>query len=88
MYINKFSDNGYTVIEKSNVESVYGDNFEDINEVMKTCLPEEIEVVHYYKEPIYDVYINGELRKSNLKEKEMHMYIDLMNLLNKEKSAL
>lgn len=88
MYINKFSDNGYTVIEKSNVESVYGDNFEDINEVMKTCLPEEIEIIHYYKEPIYDVYLNGELRKSNLKEKEMHMYIDLMNLLNKEKVAL
>ncbi|EVJ48881.1 hypothetical protein JY665_14250 [Staphylococcus aureus] len=88
MYINKFSDNGYTVIEKSNVESVYGDNFEDINKVMKTCLPEEIEVIHYYKEPIYDVYLNGELRKSNLKEKEMHMYIDLMNLLNKEKVAL
>ncbi|WP_165844820.1 hypothetical protein [Staphylococcus saprophyticus] len=88
MYINKFSDNGYTVIEKSNVESVYGDNFEDINKVMKTCLPEEIEVIHYYKEPIYDVYLNGELRKSNLKEKEMHMYIDLMNLLNKEKLAL
>lgn len=88
MYINKFSDSGYTVIEKSNVESVYGDNFEDINEVMKTCLPEEIEVIHYYKEPIYDVYLNGELRKSNLKEKEMHMYIDLMNLLNKEKVAL
>lgn len=88
MYINKFLDSGYTVIEKSNVENVYGDNFEDINEVMKTCLPEEIEVIHYYKEPIYDVYINGELRKSNLKEKEMNMYIDLMNLLNKEKSAL
>lgn len=88
MYINKFSDNGYTVIEKSNVENVYGDNFEDINKVMKTCLPEEIEVIHYYKEPIYDVYLNGELRKSNLKEKEMHMYIDLMNLLNKEKVAL
>lgn len=88
MYINKFSDNGYTVIEKSNVESVYGDNFEDINKVMKTCLPEEIEVIHYYKEPIYDVYLNGELRKSNLKEKEMHMYIDLMNLLNKERVAL
>ncbi|MCM3121351.1 hypothetical protein QI113_12255 [Staphylococcus saprophyticus] len=88
MYINKFLDSGYTVIEKSNVENVYGDNFEDINEVMKTCLPEEIEVIHYYKEPIYDVYLNGELRKSNLKEKEMHMYIDLMNLLNKEKVAL
>lgn len=88
MYINKFAGNDYIVIEKTSVESTYGDKFEDINEVMKTCLPEEIEVVHYYKEPIYDVYINGELRKSNLKEKEMHMYIDLMNLLNKEKSAL
>lgn len=84
MYMEKFVENGYTVIEKSNMENVYSENFEDINSVMKTCLPEEMEVTHYYKTPLYDVYLNGELRKANLKEKEVNMYITLMGLIKKD----